>query len=68
MGYEANLNGDRYAGNGDDDGNGGGGRDRKLEDGEDGDEEEFQCDDAAGYNDVNQVRHYAHSCMIMLHG
>ena len=43
MGYEANANGDRYAGQ--DNGQ------RKLED----QDEEFQCHDAAGYNNVNQV-------------
>jgi hypothetical protein len=62
MGYEANLNGDRYGDDqGDDQNNNGDGqngngnnqrqRGRQLEDGD----SEFRCDDDAGYEDVNQV-------------
>lgn len=55
MGYEANADGNRY---GDADANNNGGRLRKLQDGEDGEDEEFRCHDAAGYDSVNQVRFF----------
>jgi len=43
MGYQANADGNRYA-------NANNGNNRALED------DQFQCNDAAGYTDVNQVR------------